>query len=483
MLFYFTLFFMINTKLIKIYLSLSNDCKKVLRRYLKSTFVTESKDIVSFFTFIDTRKEITALSVSKQKVFNYLYPKTIYNDLKIRHLIWKSTEIIEDFILYYQTQNSLLLRNEILSDFYFSNNLPDLSNIIISEELNIIEQRDEKSVSDYRSLHSFGLKYYDINSNNNRTSDFKFEQTCNALNVDIIVEVLKSACIIDSIQKVTEKKIELPLLKPILDLVESSDYINLPIIKIYYNIYMAITFDDEIAFEVFSENIKKYELFFEKNALNKLFRLAINFCIKRHNQNRIEYSQQAFNLYLYGIENGILIENEEISRFVFTNIVTMGIKIQEFEKVKNFMDKYVDYIQADFKENTFYFNSAKLFFATKNYKDATFILMTNEFKDIIWNLNAKYLLLKTQFETGEMETMENYFNAYRLFVKRRKNIGYHKDYFTNICNSIAKLMDIKQNPQKYLAFTFNAQTPDFEWFQKSLEKIKIDYLNKKDNNH
>lgn len=72
----------------------------------------------------------------------------------------------------------------------------------------------------------------------------------------------------------------------------------------------------------------------------------------------------------------------------------MGIKIQEFEKVKNFMDKYVDYIQSDYKENTFHFNSAKLFYATKRYNDATFILMTNEFKDIIWNLNAKYLLLK-----------------------------------------------------------------------------------------
>jgi len=466
---------MINSKLIKIYISLSNDCKKILRRYLKSSFVTESKDIVSFFTFIDTRREITALSVSKEKAFSYLYPKAVYNDLKIRHLIWKSTEIMEDFLLYYQTQNSLLLRNKILSDFYFSNNLPFLSNMIITEELEKIEQKEERSVLDYQTLYSFGLKYYDINSNNNRTSDFKFEQTCNALNVDIIVEVLKSACIIDSIHKVTEKKIDLPLLKPTLELVESSDYINLPIIKIYYNIYMAITFDNEIAFEVFSENIKKYEMLFEKKALNKLFRLAINFCIKRHNQNRIEYSKHAFNLYLYGIENGILIENEEISRFVYTNIVTMGIKIQEFEKVKNFMDKYVNYIQSDYKENTFHFNSAKLFYATKRYNDATFILMTNEFKDIIWNLNAKYLLLKIQFETDDLETMENYFTAYRLFVKRRKNIGYHKEYFTNICNSFAKLMEIKHNPAKFTSFTFDNQTPDIDWFQKSLESIKINF--------
>ena len=194
---------MINSKLIKIYISLSNDCKKILRRYLKSSFVTESKDIVSFFTFIDTRREITALSVSKEKAFSYLYPKAVY-----------------------QTQNSSLLRNKILSDFYISNNLPFLSNMIITEELEKIEQKEERSVLDYQTLYSFGLKYYDINSNNNRTSDFKFEQTCNALNVDIIVEVLKSACIIDSIHKVTEKKIDLPLLKPTLELVESSDYIN-----------------------------------------------------------------------------------------------------------------------------------------------------------------------------------------------------------------------------------------------------------------
>ena len=148
---------MINSKLIKIYISLSNDCKKILRRYLKSSFVTESKDIVSFFTFIDTRREITALSVSKEKAFSYLYPKAVYNDLKIRHLIWKSTEIMEDFLLYYQTQNSLLLRNKILSDFYFSNNLPFLSNMIITEELEKIEQKEERSVLDYQTLYSFLL--------------------------------------------------------------------------------------------------------------------------------------------------------------------------------------------------------------------------------------------------------------------------------------------------------------------------------------
>lgn len=114
---------MINSKLIKIYISLSNDCKntekifEIIVRYRKQGYCF-------IFYLYRYKKEITALSVSKEKAFSYLYPKAVYNDLKIRHLIWKSTEIMEDFLLYYQTQNSLLLRNKILSDFYFSNNLP-----------------------------------------------------------------------------------------------------------------------------------------------------------------------------------------------------------------------------------------------------------------------------------------------------------------------------------------------------------------------
>lgn len=36
-------------------------------------------------------------------------------------------------------------------------------------------------------------------------------------------------------------------------------------------------------------------------------------------------------------------------------------------------------------------------------------------------------------------------------------------------------MEIKHNPAKFTSFTFDNQTPDIDWFQKSLESIKINF--------
>lgn len=464
--------FMYESKLITILRSLNIEEKRKLRKWINSDFVNKNEDILLFFKFIDGRKRLNSKSVTKEKAHDFLYPNTPFNDLRIRHLMWMSTEIVESFIIHLTIENELSLKEKLLSKYYFNKGLYTYANKIIE---NAIEDRKKVTIKNadfYRNSYELGYAFYDINSRNNRAEDFRINESIRSFTAYSIIEVLKSACAVNTIQKVMEVNTQQYLLQPILDMLPNSIFLELPIVRIYYNTYLVAANEDENAFEIFVTDIKQNENLFSIQDLNGLYRTAINFCIKKSNQNIKYYTQKTFELYLYTIENGILIENNEINRFIFTNTITLGIKLANFIKAESFMKKYSDYVNAEFRENTIDYNNAKILYAKKQYNNALNILLTNEFKDTIWNLNAKLIISKIYFETEELKAFEMQLKAFKIYIKRKSNIGYHKTYFTNVTDALTKLLEIYKKPNKYKGFTFDNTTPDIDWFNKMLDGIK-----------
>lgn len=361
-----------------------------------------------------------------------------------------------------------------MSKFYVSKGLLPFANRVIEKALEKANAVELQNTRYFKNIYDLGEIYYDINSRNDRTRDFRITESINALNVYAIVEILKSACIVNTIKKVMEIDVQQYLLKPVLDMLPDSPLLEIPIIRIYYNIYQVAANEDEKAFEWFQQDIRSNEALFSKQDLNGLYRTAINFCIRKSNQNIAHYSRKTFDLYLYTIENGILIENNEINRFIFTNTVAVGIKLKEYDKVESFMKRYSGFINEAYRKNTIDYNNAKVIYAKKQYHKALKILMTHEFKDTIWNLNAKYLVLKILFETRETESFETHLKAFKIYVKRISNIGYHKIYFTNVCKALTVLLKMVRKPEKFAGFVFAEDTPDADWFNGARAGILTD---------
>lgn len=457
---------MIDSKIISLYNSFSIDNKRKLRRWINSDFVNKNNDIIKFFEFIDTRKNINEKSVTKQKAFQYIYPNSEYNDLRMRHLMWMTTEIVESFVVFLQTENNQLIRDQLLAKYYSKLQLYKPVNKILGKYFTKKDTLSQIPVEDYNKFYEAGLMYFDINSTYDRSKDYAFGETINSLTCHTIVECLKAASIADSIGKVTEVKIENPLLPYILDFLNQSPWKDFPTIRIYHHAYLFLIKEDETAFKKFIPDIREYEHLFNITELKRLYRFALNFCIKKHNQNQVDYTQKAFEIYLYTIEKGILIEGNEISRFVFTNVVTMGIRIRELDKVEDFIEKYYSFIHPDFRENTYDFNKTKLLYAKRDHKNALKILLTNEFKDEIWNLNAKFLTIKILFETQDLDSFEAYLKSFKKYVRRKNNIGYHQEYFLRACSALQTLYDNHTKPNKKMDFHLPEDTPDYEWFRK-----------------
>lgn len=462
---------MYETKLINIYSNLSLDEKRKLRKWVSSDFVNKNEDISRFFEFIDSRKNITPRAVTKEKAHEFLYPNKPYHDLRIRHLIWMTTEILESFIVNIKIDDEFSMREQLLAKFYMQKDLFKHAQKSIETGIEWIEKNDIKNAEHYRTTFHLHSLYYDIQSRNIRTDDFNIDEIVNSFTIFTILETLKTSSRILSIQKVGETKTKHQLLEPILALLKNSSFLQLPQVRIYYNIYLVATDEDEKAFKQFIKDIKANEFLFSIHDLNELYRLAINFCIKKSNQNQVYYTNQTFELYLYTIEKGILLENNEISRFIFTNVVTLGIKLKKFARIENFISTYSRFISKEYQKNTIDFNTSKILYAKGQHEKALKILLTNEFKDTIWNLNAKDLILKIYFEQKDLESFHLQLNAFKMYVKRKTNIGYHKTYFTMLADAFKELQKIYKHPKKYKDFVFTSKTINVEWFNRMLSDM------------
>ncbi len=464
---------MYESKLTQIFIKFSLEEKRRIRKWIISDFVNKNQDITHLFKFLDSRTIINENTVTKEKAFAYVYGKSDFNDLKMRHLIWMATEVLESFIIYNNINSHVSLHQQILAGYYHDKQLYKYANQYLEDGIREIEGQKKNNTDYYLNLFRLQSQAFLINSRNIQDQKFHLDDIMHASSAFFLIELLKHACISQSFQKSSEASVNHFLLNHVMLALPASEYIDLPQVHIYYRLNTINTIENVNDFHELLQFIRKNEYLFSAHDLNDIYRLSINFCIKKTNENKSEYTQEAFELYLYAVEKGYLLLHNEISRFIFTNIIALGIKLKAFDKTEKFMQQYAAFIDEAYRQNTIDFNNARIMYSKQQYTKALTLLLTNEFKDTILNLNAKYLTLKILFELNDFTLFNTQLKAFSIYIKRKSNIGYHKDYFTNVAKSLATLADIYKKPNKYADFKFSDATPDKDWFNTALEKIPV----------
>ncbi|HUH74989.1 MAG TPA: hypothetical protein VLZ75_11370 [Chitinophagales bacterium] len=462
-----------NLKLFDLFKSLSSNELKEFKVYIKSNFVGKNEDLCRLLEFLFNKKINDWAIITKQQIFIFLYGDAlIYNDLKVRHMMSSLTKVLEDFIAFNYLKNNPIVYKKILLHHYLQKGIEKPAKNVMNELQGIMNTETIHDADYYRRRYELGVNNYHFQSNNIRTEDFGYSYAIENFTVYSIIETLKSACTINTINKVMEAKIQHPLLISILDMLPGSEYLKEPLVRMYYHLYYLVEEEKEEVFAELFSDIQKHEMLFSQKDLNTVYRTLINFCIKKSNENNVYYTRKAFEIYIYTIDNGVLIEHQVINRFIFTNVISLGIKLGELEQSMQFLESCQHLIHPDYSQNTIVYNLAKIYFARLEYDQALAILWTNEFKDKIWSLNSKYLILKILFEQNDLDSFKQQFKSFKRYVKRIQNIGYHKIYFENIIQSLNILLNKRLKKKKHLEYEFSKDTSDFEWFQKMVDEFE-----------
>jgi hypothetical protein len=217
---------------------------------------------------------------------------------------------------------------------------------------------------------------------------------------------------------------------------------------------------------------------FSKEELVDMYVFAQNFCTNRINSGHAEYLAEIFKLYKKMISLDAIFENGYVRPNVFKNIVTVGIRLEEFEWIEKFIHDYKEKLEPKTRENAVNYNMAWLEYAKKEYKKALRFLANADLMDIFYLLGAKCLLLKIYYETENTEAFYALTESFYVYLRRNNQIAdFQKEAHLNFTKVIKQMMKLKLERDKKGAKKMHEELSaeknvlDLSWFLKKLEAI------------
>jgi len=220
-----------------------------------------------------------------------------------------------------------------------------------------------------------------------------------------------------------------------------------PGVALYYHCYSAIEnlersdiAKSEQNFQQLKVLIAKHWKLFPSSEIRDIYLFAVNYCIKRLNAGDRNFIREAFELFRSGLKNETLLEEGVLSSFTYKNITRLGMALKENDWVEHFLEDYKKYLHPRERENTWRYNLAFFYFQQQKYKQAMRLLLQTEFKDVLNNLDARRMLLKSYFELGEYNALDSLLDSFSRYIHRQKDMGYHRENYLNLIRFVKKII-------------------------------------------
>jgi hypothetical protein len=225
---------------------------------------------------------------------------------------------------------------------------------------------------------------------------------------------------------------------------------EVPAVAVYYRCYRALC-GSEADFAEFRNLLTAHWQRFSPAEMRDLWLLAVNYCIRRLNTGERSFVQTAFDLYREGMDNGILLEGGFLSAFTYKNIMQLGLRLQEYGWVEQFLDSAKQYLEPRVRDNTYRYNRAFFHFYRREYADAMRLLVRTELDDVYNQLDARHLLLVCYWELGEWDALASLLDSFASYLKRQKNIGYQRDNYENLIRFTRRRLELQPSDTVGLA--------------------------------
>jgi len=431
---------MIKSRLIRLYKTFNDKELRVFKNWVRSPVHNQHQDTIKLFNFLESRRKITKITVQKERLFKYLYPTQKYSETKLSYLMNNALQLLKEFIGYYESVLSDFDVKQKLISNLLDRNMHQLASLELEklvDKADLIATRNATT-----SLQHFEIEQrkFELIGTQNRSQQTNITNLLHHLTDFYCLSVLKFACTASSHKNVTTQDYNIRLLDAVL--ADASTSIH-PVISMYYNIYQSLESKEHSHYFELAETLflAHYHLLNIQEQYEVLL-LLINYCIKRLNTAEKSFVKKGFDWYNWGLKHSVLIHRNNLSRFAYLNIVGLGLKLEEFDWVAEFIPNYIQYLPIQFQGNYQHYTTAKLCFKQKNYNKAQRLLTQIEYDDIFLNLDTKTMLLEIYYEEKSWDSLEALLVSFSRYLQRKQVIAYHKKVYQNIITLTQKIMSL-----------------------------------------
>jgi len=441
---------MFQSKLISLFKTLSAAERRRFKKWVNSPIHNFDPRISKFYDFLVARKEHSEHSLKREKAYAVIFEKEAFDDLKMRRIMSEFLGVLEDFLAHETWQNNPAEQWLTLAKTYRQRQLSaDATAYLTKAEQALNDQplRDSQYI-----LNHYRLQEERLAQNSARDSSLNLQEMTNELVNFFVVELLRNACSAASHTAVYRADYQLPYLEEVLAKCDAGGYSDVPLIRLYYHSYCCLS-EPVASAHFFSYKMLMSEAgkWLSVTDFRDVLLFGINHCIRRMNTGELAFLREAFDLYQLGLKQETFLENGVLSRFTYKNIVAIGLNLNETQWVKQFLESYSPLLASAFRDHYERFCRAKLAYHEGNYDHVRTLLHDLAFDDVLLELNARLLLLKIYFETGEWRLLEGFLTTFERFISRKKMLAYHAPNYQNIIQFASKLMLWKRGKRSFSA--------------------------------
>lgn len=148
-----------------------------------------------------------------------------------------------------------------------------------------------------------------------------------------------------------------------------------------------------------------------------------NFAAAQIRKGETSYYQDAFQIYQFGVQQGLLLVDGYFPITIFNNIVNLACTIKDYQWANEFIDKYGQFLSKDHKKETISFCQIRIRFAQKKYKTIVVAYKTSNFKMLIYKLQLRNLCMRAMVELdADLVEALNFCEAMEQFLYRNKDL-------------------------------------------------------------
>ncbi|MCB0582468.1 MAG: hypothetical protein KDD10_24530 [Phaeodactylibacter sp.] len=428
--------------LLRLFRSLTKRDIRELRKFVRSPYFNQRGDVARLFEYLAEAIYREEEALDKDRAFAAVWPGQPYDDdlLRLvmhflqkhikRYLAWSELEEAEGpFVQLHLCQ---ALRRRGLDKLY-------------RRELNALkkshEQHPYRSVGHHYLNYRLHLERHEYDLRQRRSGGENLQELTSELTAFYVSELLRYSCTTLIAQKLSRQKYDPEMVEGVMRLVEGSPVAEAPAVRVYYQAYRALSVpEEESRFARLKELMEQHWAAFPPDEAHDIYLLAINYCIRRLNQGERQYIREAFELYRKGLERRLLFREGELSKFTYNNVLMLAIALEEWEWSAAFLENYKTHLPARERGNIYRYNQAILFFKKGDYGAAMELLQRVAFQDVLYNLNARCMLLRMYYELGEFDALASLLDSFAAYLRRQKALGYHREHYSNLIHYARRLL-------------------------------------------
>ncbi len=466
--------------LVEIVRSLSRKEIRDVHKWLQSPAHNQRQDVIHLFDYLTKSLTADDTDAGKKRAWKAVYSGEPYDDARMRQVMYFLLKVVEEYLIFEEYVGDQVQFRETLTRIYRLRKLDKAYRQAYRQGREQLERQPLRNGYYLMHAYFFELEEYNHRLPISQNAPVNLQESADSLEKWFLAEKLSLACGMIAHRNVFQKiNYETGLLDEVLAYVQDRDLLHEPAIASYYYAYLAITNPQEESYFDQLEQLLHHEIErFHRSEARVLYIAALNYCVPKINQGHLDFARRAFMLYRTGLETGILLENDTVSRYTFGNAVGAALRVGEYGWAEQFIEQFQHHLEEKERQSIVNFNLSRVYFEKGDYNQAQRLLTHFEYDDMLFNIIAKTMLLKIYYEQVELDAFESLLESMRIYLQRKEALDpTRKSAYKNMISLMKKLLNLnpysKAQTERLRALVQATQPlMERDWLLRQLEQRK-----------